>query len=223
MWALVIISLIFAFLLYYDVRDKRRIKNRERRLKTWATGKGLEYDWGPNRHLFYEFPQFECLQPGVNRYAYNIVKGIWKDRNVLAFDYHFKVDPKGPTCYFSAVIVESHTPLKTLLIRPEKFSDKVANSLGFHDIEFESDEFNRMFRIGAPEKRWAYDVLHPRVMEILISEPKFLIKFEGMYAIAYRPMVMSIEDFDAGIELLCGILDLVPEYVTQQPEGESLS
>ena len=222
-WAFALIAPIIAFLTHGDTREQQWVIRRRRRLKAWAARRGLAFDMGPEHHIFYEFPQFECLQPGINRYAYNIAKGNWKGRSLWAFDYHFTTGPKNEQFYFSAVIAESHAPLKTLGIRPEKILDKVADSLGFRDIEFESAEFNRMFRVGSPDKRWAHDVLHPRVMEFLVSRPKFIIKLEGTYAIAYRPMVMRVKEFEAAVELLYDILDLLPGYVVRQQKGEATS
>ena len=42
--------------------------------------------------------------------------------------------------YFSAIIVESPLPLKPLYLRPESFFDKMAQFMGFDDINFESAE-----------------------------------------------------------------------------------
>ena len=57
-----------------------------------------------------------------------------------------------------------------LLIRPEGFFDKVAGAFGFDDIDFESEEFSRAFFVKSSDKRFAYDVLHPRMLELLMAE-----------------------------------------------------
>jgi len=74
------------------------------------------------------------------------------------------------TYQFSYLIV--HLPfasLPDLLIRPEGMSDKLAGAFGFDDIDFESAEFSRRFYVRSSDKRFSYDVVHPRMMEFLLT------------------------------------------------------
>jgi len=58
-----------------------------------------------------------------------------------------------------------------LLIRKENLGDKLVGGLGFDDIDFESEEFSRAFWVKSGDKRFAYDVIHPRMMEFLLRGP----------------------------------------------------
>lgn len=58
-----------------------------------------------------------------------------------------------------------------LLIRKEGFGDKILGGLGFDDIDFESEAFSRRFWVKCDNKRYAYDVIHPRMMEFLMAGP----------------------------------------------------
>jgi len=58
-----------------------------------------------------------------------------------------------------------------LLIRRENIGDKIAGGLGFDDIDFESEEFSRAFWVKSNNKRFAYDVIHPQMMEFLLRGP----------------------------------------------------
>ena len=74
------------------------------------------------------------------------------------------------TYRFSYLII--HLPYRSvpdLLIRREGLFDKLAGVLGFDDIDFESAEFSRKFHVKGADKRFAYDVVHPRMMEFLMS------------------------------------------------------
>ena len=73
-----------------------------------------------------------------------------------------------------------HPPWDTppLLIRPEGIFDKIKSVIGFDDIDFESAEFSRKFYVKSTDKRFAYDVLHPRMMEFLLAEMPPLIDIE---------------------------------------------
>jgi len=58
-----------------------------------------------------------------------------------------------------------------LLIREENLGDKLLGGLGFDDIDFESEEFSRRFWVKSGDKRYGYDVIHPRMMEFLLEGP----------------------------------------------------
>jgi len=119
------------------------------------------------------------------------MEGTWSDRHLLAFDYHYEThstDSKGHRRtnhhHFSAVILASALPLKPLFIRAEGFFDKLTEFVGFDDIDFESAEFSRKFYVKAKDRRWAYDVIHARTMEFLLSMPRFTIQFDRNNVIA---------------------------------------
>ncbi len=153
------------------------------------------------------------------------MSGRWSDLPITAFDYHYATGSgkNRSDHYFSAVIIAGPVPLKPLYIRREGFFDKLTEFFGFDDIDFESAEFSRKFFVKSPDKRWAYDVIHQRMMEYLLAAPDFGIQFDLMHLIAWRSRKFSLADFQAAAELICGILDRLPEYVVRQQKGESLS
>ena len=114
------------------------------------------------------------------------------------------------------MIIESAIPLKPLHLRREHLFDKVSEFFGVDDIDFESAEFSRKFYVKSPDKRWAYDVIHARMMEYLLDAPTFSIQFAGSYVIAWRSSWFGPAEFEAGANLICGILDRLPGYVVQQ-------
>ncbi|MBM4193701.1 MAG: hypothetical protein FJ202_04885 [Gemmatimonadetes bacterium] len=58
-------------------------------------------------------------------------------------------------------------------IRTEHLLDKLGDAMGFDDIDFESAEFSRRFMVKSADKRFAYAVIHPRMMEYLMSQDKY--------------------------------------------------
>jgi hypothetical protein len=58
--------------------------------------------------------------------------------------------------------------MRDLVIRREHIGDKVLGAIGFDDIDFESEEFSRRFHVQCGDKRLAYAVVHPRMMEFLL-------------------------------------------------------
>jgi hypothetical protein len=66
----------------------------------------------------------------------------------------------------SAVLFEVPFGL-TLSIQRETAGHKLADALGGADIDFEDDRFSRQFWVQSPDRRTAYDVLHPKTLQFL--------------------------------------------------------
>lgn len=120
--------------------------------------------------------QFSRFSSGHSRSAYNTLSGTASNLQITAGDYTFKTesgtgkDRRTTTHHFSyvlAVLPFSDTP--SLAVRPENFLDKFAGAIGFEDIDFESAEFSRMFHVKSSDKKFAYDVIDPRMMEFLMN------------------------------------------------------
>jgi hypothetical protein len=114
-------------------------------------------------------------------------------------------------------MVDAGVPLKPLTIRPESFVDKVAGYAGSEDIDLESEEFNRRFRVKSPDRRWAHDILQPRTMELMLSYSRFNIDLQGSHVIAYwHDRTFSCGDFGCALKVVTGILNNLPEYVFEE-------
>ncbi len=204
-------------------------KARAKRLKalsSWAVANRLTFSEAHDGSFDERFSSFDCLKQGDDRYAYNIMQGQWSGRGILAFDYHYETestDSDGDTSstdhYFSAAILLSKVPLKPLVIRAEGFFDKIGQFFGFDDIDFESAEFSRRFFVKSPDRKWAYDVIHPRTMEFLLASPRYSIEFDTGCVIAYRSSTFSPAEFVGAIAIIEGLLDRLPDYVVRDLTG----
>jgi len=189
---------------------------RRKKLTAWAGSRGLSFESGHDRS-FDERYAFRCLQQGRSRSAYNIMRGTIDGHALTAFDYRY-VTGSGKnrrTHTFSAVIVRSRVQLKPLRIRAENVFDKLADFFGAGDIDFESAEFSRAYHVKAPDKRWAYDVLHQRAIEFLLSRPRFSMEMGADEMIVWRNGTFSPERFEEAIEVGGGLLDRLPGYITR--------
>ena len=210
---LVIAGIAYA---YYAAAQRRK------ELIAWAHSHGMSFNPSKDHGFDDRHSNFKCLRRGHSRYAYNIMEGRWGEMPIMAFDYHYATGSgkNRSDHYFSAVIITSGIPLKPLYIRREGFFDKLTEFFGFDDIDFESAEFSRKFYVKSSDKRWAYDVIHQRMMEYLMAAPDFGIQFDLMHIIAWRGRKFKPADFEAAAGLISGILDRLPEYLLKkQIEG----
>lgn len=201
---------------------------RRKALQAWAAQRGFTYDSGHDDTFIARYPNFACFKAGnQDRYAFNIMRGRWGTRPLVAFDYHYETvshDSKGrrrtTSHYFSGVMLDAELALKPLAIRPEGFFDRIGEFFGYDDIDFESAEFSRRFHVRAPDRRWAFDVLHQRAMEFLLNQPSFTIEFDRAHVLAWRGGTLDPAGFEQAAGVLSGLLDQLPEYLKQQLLGK---
>jgi hypothetical protein len=190
-------------------------------LSTWASGQGFTFDPGRDASFDDRHPAFGCLRRGHSRYAYNRMTGERGGRHVKAFDYRYVTGhgKNRSTHHFSAIIVGSPVRLRPMTIRPEGVFDRVTEFFGIDDIDFESAEFSRQFHVKSGDKRWAFDVLHQRTMEFLLSMPQFSVQFDEDSVIAWRSRRFGPDTFASALEVVGGILDRLPPYVKEAQKG----
>jgi hypothetical protein len=194
---------------------------RVREVARYADSKGWEFYPEKDRALDSRYPQFAALTTGNDRSAQNRFAGRWRGRSFVAFDYQYSTGSgkNRHTYRFSAVIVTSQVPLKRLTLTQENVLHRISAFFGMEDINFESAEFSRAFRVLAPDRRWAYDVCHPRAIELLLHSPRFNLDMLGCSIMAYRTSCFSPSDYDSAMNLVTGLLDALPDYVVQEQTG----
>jgi hypothetical protein len=119
---------------------------------------------------------FDLLHRGDGRGFENFLVGTWHGTEVAEFDYWYyeeSHDSKGGrhrTYYrFSCVVVPVDAACPHLTIGPEGILGRLADHLGFKDIEFESEEFNRRFTVRSADERFASAVIDQRMIQHLLA------------------------------------------------------
>ena len=157
-------------------------KAKRRRDELWAIANEFGLRFHPQRDRQHDdfYAHFEIFRRGDNRTAFNTLIGEHAFNNhrtgVKGGDFRYTVttgsgkDRKTTTYTFSYLII--HLPFPNtpdLLIRPEHFFDKLAGVFSSRDIDFESEEFSRRFMVASPDRKFAYDICHPRMIEFLLK------------------------------------------------------
>lgn len=222
--------LFIPLVIFLAIWGAQQAKKRREAMAAWAQSRGLSFSPDKDRSFDERYPEFDCLRHGSNRYAHNIMSGVWEGRALVAFDYHYEThstDSKGNRKtthhHFSAVVLRANVPLKPLNIRPENFFDKIGSVFGYDDIDFESAEFSRRFSVRSPDRRWAYDVLHARAMQFMLEHgTSYSIEFDRQNVIAVRgSRTLDPQGFEHAVYLIDQLLDMLPDYVRQQQLSQS--
>ncbi len=164
---------------------------------------------------------FSCLCAGYSQRAYNIMQGQYGNVRFCAFDYRYTTGSgkSRQTHHFSAVMIELQYPIKKILIRPEGFGDRLAGMLGFEDIDFEWEEFNRAFYVKAEDKAAAYDVISQKMMEYLMLNRGWHIEISGRYMIVHNG-VLDPDGFLKAMGFCDGFLKQLPGYLAEKMRSQ---
>jgi hypothetical protein len=209
--ALIVVAAIFGHL---------AAKKRREAMLSLAAGLGLRFDPGKDRVLPKKYQFLDKLRVGDNRYAFNILSGKYKDHDVMAFDYHYEThstDSKGnhetQHHYFSFFLLLMRVGFAELTIAREGFFSKVAQALGYDDIDFESHEFSRKFCVRSKDKKFAYDVCNARMIEYLLANDDLTIEIEGPALGISFASRLSPEQIERNLNRLIAVRGLMPDYL----------
>ncbi len=176
---------------------------------------GLRFDPDKNRDLARRYEFIDKMRAGRNRYAFNILAGDYQGHDVLLFDYHYKTGSGKNTHhhYLSFFIVRLPRSVPELLSGPEGFFAKIAQAVGYDDIDFESHEFSRRFCVRARDKKFAYDICHAKMIEYLLSNPDLTIEMElDSLAISFQRR-LRLEQIEPNLQRLIAVRALLPDYL----------
>jgi len=114
---------------------------------------------------------FTLFSRGDGRSIENVVWGSWQETDMIAFDFmYYEQDGKYQTDYrFDCAIVPIAADSPHLLIEHENLVTSLAGALSFHDLQFESEAFNKEYRVQCEVPKFASDVLDARMMEWLLD------------------------------------------------------
>lgn len=216
----VIIVVLIALVVLGAIFAARAAAQRRNALAELAARLGLAFDPEKDRTVPTRFPFLDRLRQGSDRYAFNRLSGHYGGHEVLVFDYHYETeshDSKGGTQtdhhYFSFFMLFLPRSFPELTIVREGWGSKLAQALGYADIDFESAEFSRKFCVRSKDKRFAYDVCHPRLMEYLLANDDLALEIEAnVLALGFQKR-LAPEAIEFNLERLRAIRDGFPAYL----------
>jgi hypothetical protein len=149
-------------------------QKRREALAMFALQNNLEYSradlFGLTGHDFHLFDL------GDGRGCENIVWGDWHGLSVKEADYWYYTESKDSEGHasrsyhhFSVVLTDLPAVLPRVSIERERLLTRLADALTFHDLDFESGEFNRLFQIRAADREFAYKLIDARMIRWLLS------------------------------------------------------
>lgn len=216
----IVVGVLIAFAAYGAYKQQQR---RVEELRAFAAQRGWQFDASSisPRDLPFMSP-FGTFEQGHSQLAYNTLRGaiaIGERRwPVVAGDFQYKTtsgsgkNRRTTTHRLSYLIVETpYLGAPELFVRREHFLDRFAGFMGFDDIDFESNEFSERFHVKSGDKRFAYAVIQPRMMEFLLAGETPSIEFRRGYCLFERSGSWTAAEF-------AGTADWAIEFFNHWPE-----
>lgn len=162
-----------------------------------------------------ELGGFYPFDRGHSRRIDNLILGEWEGKFCAAFEYSFKEGSGKNTSHYAYTVcmfrlMEMVFPRVEL--RPENLFDRLGTAVGIRDIEMESEEFNRRYRISCEDRKFAFKLLDPRMMEYLMRIPPRHWQLRSNYMVVVSKTREAMETERILVDMN-GFLEAVPELV----------
>jgi hypothetical protein len=197
---------------------------RRKALAALAARLGLWFSPAEDRKLAERYGFLNDLAKGSNRYAFNVMTGTYRGYPVLIFDYHYETDSMHSHGYVgeeeerevSFFILTLPRPFPELRIVREGVFSKIAQALGFDDIDFESHEFSRKFCVRSKDKKFAYDICNPRMLEYLLANDDLSVEIEETALAIGFSSQLAPERIEHNLHRLIEIRERIPDYLLEE-------
>jgi len=219
---LIIFAVVAVLIIVLSIRAARR---RQALVQSWADAHGCLYVQSNNAIVRYlKGPPFTG---GWNAQVREFVKGQTRNGRVFcSFLYTYEestgTDSQGhsqtTTINRAIVIVRLPAAFPGLRLTNESLLDKVSKFFGGQDIELESDDFNRRYRVTSDNEAFAYGVLHPRMMEWLMGPASGLapLMIQGADMFCWREGIPDYNTLDAQLGAMDAFAGMFPQGVYEQ-------
>lgn len=220
--ALFVVALLVALGLTALVRYGQYLsaKKRQEGMARLAAARGWSYVASDDRWITqFDGPPFGI---GFDQRALNIVRGEHDHRKFIAFDYWYSTrEGSGKSRHtvrhaYSIIGISTTAVFPHLSVLPEHFVSRWIGRLTDSDIEFESEEFNRAFTVHCEDRKFATDVIHPRMMQLLLATPNLGWRLTSGTLLVATVGEHGVTRIDAVLAVIDRIIDLFPDYVWKQ-------
>ena len=223
-----VVLIAFAF-----IRASKRERERTDALRAFAVRQGLSFtpsDPGLSERL----SRFEPFNVGHSREGLNLAAGEVRSggmrASVLFGDYRYKITTSNGkqtttvTYIISFVAVRPALALpEDLTVRAEGILDRIGAFMGLDDIDFESSEFSKRFHVKCSDRRLAFDLFDPRMMEFFLqSGPPRVQARDGTLLFDYGIKRWEPAEFEIALGWIDAFLARVPRHLraARLPESD---
>jgi hypothetical protein len=210
-------ALVAVVMIREALKQKRAVDRRQLDLQMLGVRLGFDdFNPGCDANFAMGWGFLSRLSQGENRYAFNIFRGTYHDQKLFIFDYHYQIgsgnkreDHLGTMLM---LIVKEVFPKVT--IGPQNLSARLAAAFGVGgEIKFESAEFSQRFCVQSADRKFAYDVCSPQMMDYLLANRDLDVEIQGpVISIGFEPQLPT-GNIEFNLQRLAEIRSLMPQYL----------
>ncbi len=216
-----VVALFFAIAITVGVLAHRAAERHRRELSCFAVDHQLQFN--PDARTAHDrYAGYSPFGQGSSRRSSNLIQGRWNQIDWEMFDYQYTTGSgKNRTTHRVGVVAALITGgagrvvFPRLDMRAEGLFDQLVSLAGF-DINFESEQFSRRYHVRCEDRKFAYDLIHPHMIEYLMSAvaPRHW-QLAGDRIVLTRNGRYSIAELGETMELVRGFVARIPGFVRQ--------
>ena len=211
----------------------QQAKKRREALAALASSRGLDFDASFDGSHDVRFAGFAMFRKGRSRVAYNTISGALelggRSIAIRTGDFRYKErrgsgkNRRTVTIRLSYLIAwNPFGSVPETIVRREGVFDRLKGMLGFDDIDFESVEFSRRFHVSSEDKRFAYDLIDPRMMELLLRTAPPAFELEGdLICVSDGRGCWDPESFERQLDWCGAFFDAWPDHLVRTLADET--
>lgn len=168
------------------------------------------------------------LGRGDDRYAFNVLRGTYQGQAIFIFDHHYRNVTSRENendVYGTMLMLIEKQAFPPLIIQSKNAGNQIATALGIgNEVRLESTEFSQAFCVRSPDKKFAYDVCNPQMMEYLLANQDLQLEVNGPVISLAFGSLLPVDQIELNLQRLAQIRSLMPDYLfTQNAWMPSLS
>lgn len=214
----VLVAAVFALVVAVAVHTWRSTRKRREDLAVWAATHGMDFSLADPHAI--DRLDFKLFGLGDGRGCENVVTGTWQGLDVRIADYWYyetshDSDGGSSRTYhrFSIVLAAVGAWLPAVQVAKENLLTRLADHLAMRDIEFESQEFNRLFNVKAGDREFAYKLLDARMLEwLLATAGPHCYEVGGAWVLGYCKR-LPVAELPTLLHAVKGFVDRIPRLV----------
>ena len=213
---------VFGLLMYLSWKAEQK---RIAELRAYAARRGWTYT--ERDDSWHEAFTGSPFHSGHNRQSTKVLHGTYDGRESAVFDYVYyttesSTDANGhhhsheEPHRFNVVALSLGAATPGLSVSPEGAFGRLLGRLFNSDVELESEEFNRAFTVNADDRKFAFDVLHPRMMELLLQHRDTAWRLDRGWLLTVEHASYELPDVERRLAFSDQLLDALPDFVRQE-------
>ena len=195
-----------------------RMARRRKAMRSLAEQLGYDFKPDHDANLAANYHFLNHMEKGSNRFALNVITGHTPSGHLIRiFDNHYEgitlLEDFNKHCYHTVFTIALPDAMPELTVAPQGIISKAADLIGWENINFESYEFSKRYRVQSKDKKFAYDFCNAQMMDYLLNQADLVIEVENHVLCIVHNGLLREDLIPKHHEHILNIHRLMPNYL----------